>query len=75
MLRNGTARDEEHLRDFNRKIVALGEKLGKPVAATGDVHFLHPEDSIYRTIVQAGQGYEDCELQPPLYYKTTQEML
>ncbi|MDD6143342.1 MAG: PolC-type DNA polymerase III [bacterium] len=75
MIRNGTARDVEQLRDFNRKIVALGEKLGKPVCATGDVHFLNPEDAIYRTIIQAGLGFDDCDQQAPLYFKTTDEML
>lgn len=75
LLKNGEARDEAQLRDFNRRIVALGEKLGKPVVATGDVHFKDPQDAVYRAILQAGQGYEDCDDQPPLYFKTTDEML
>ena len=75
MLKNGEAKDEETLRDYNRRIVALGERMGKPVVATGDVHFQNPQDAIYRTILQAGLGYDDCDEQPPLYFKTTDEML
>jgi len=75
LMRNGIVKDEEGLRDLNRRIVALGEKLGKPVAATGDVHFLEPEDAIYRTIIMHARGFEDAEEQAPLYFKTTDEML
>jgi len=75
MLRNGKVKDEEGLRDLVRKVIALGERMGKPVVATGDVHFLEPEDEIYRRILQVGNGYADGEEQPPLWFHTTEEML
>ncbi len=74
MVRKGTA-TEEGLRDNVRRIVALGLKLSKPVVATSDLHFLDPEDALHRGILQAGQGYADADLQPPLYFRTTGEML
>ena len=66
---------EEDLREINRRIVRLGEKLNKPVCATGDVHFLDPGDEVYRRIIQTGNGMDDAEHQPPLYLHTTDEML
>lgn len=65
----------EVIKDFNRKVVELGDKLGLPVVATGDVHFLKKSDGIIRQIVMAGQGFDDIENQAPLYLKTTEEML
>jgi DNA polymerase-3 subunit alpha (Gram-positive type) len=67
--------NDEALRDIVRKIVAIGEELEKPVVATCDVHFMDPEDEIYRRILQAGQKYEDADMQAPLYLRTTDEML
>ncbi len=75
MVRNGTVADREALKDINRKIVELGEKLNKLVVATCDVHFMDPQDEIYRRILQAGQGYDDADQQAPLYLRTTNEML
>ncbi len=75
LIREGRVPDEDALRQLNVKIVELAEKLGKPYVATGDVHFLEPHDQICRAILQAGMGYEDCDKQPPLYLKTTDEML
>ena len=75
MVRNETVKDVEELKDINRKIVALGEKLQKPVVATCDVHFMDPQDEIYRRILMAGQGYDDADEQAPLYLRTTDEML
>ena len=75
LLRNGKVSSEEDLRDLNRAIVQLGDRLGKPVVATCDVHFKDPEDAVFREVLQAGQGYEDFANQPPLYFRTTDEML
>ncbi len=75
LVRNGRVDDIEELKNINRKIVSLGEKLNKPVIATGDVHFLEKEDEIYRRILMSGQGFGDAEEQSPLYLMTTDEML
>ncbi len=66
---------DEDLRNLNRKIVSIGEKYQKPVCATCDVHFLNPEDEIYRAILQASSGFNEAESQAPLYLRTTDEML
>ena len=66
---------EEKLRDYNRRIVELGERLGKPVCATGDVHFLEPEDEILRRILKNVRGFGDVDRPMPLYFRTTDEML
>lgn len=66
---------KEDLIDINKKIVKLGEQFNKPVCATCDVHFLNPEDEVYRRIIMAGKGFEDCDNQAPLYLHTTDEMI
>ena len=77
MLRDekSTVKTVEDLKEINRKIVRLGEQCGKPVCATCDVHFLDPEDEIYRRILMAGMGFKDSDEQAPLYLRTTEEML
>ena len=75
MLRDGTVASREQLMENNRLICRIGEKLGKPVVATCDVHFLNKEDAIFRAILMAGMGFQDADLQAPLFLRTTDEML
>ena len=75
MLDKGMAKDLEQLRNFNRTVVRLGQALGKPVVATGDVHFLNPEDEVFRHILLATKGFDDADKPNPLYFRTTDEML
>ena len=75
MVREGTAKDDEELMDYNRRIIAFGDKLGIPVCATCDVHFIDPKDAIYRKIILTSMGFKDAENQAPLYLRTTDEMM
>ncbi len=78
MLRDGKyewIKTKEDLQTLNQQVIDWGERFDKPVVATGDVHFLHPEDEIYRRILMKGKGFDDADLQPPLYFHTTEEML
>ncbi|MBQ7723171.1 MAG: PolC-type DNA polymerase III, partial [Selenomonadaceae bacterium] len=67
-------KSDDDLRDINRKVVALAKKLGKPIVATTDAHFLNPENKICRAVLMHSKGYSDADLQPPLYLRTTDEM-
>ena len=66
---------DEDLRDINRKVAALAKKLGKPLVATTDAHFLNPEDAICRKVLLASKSFDDADKQPPLYLRTTDELL
>lgn len=75
LIENGTVRDEEDLKELNRQIIALGKRLDKPVVATCDVHFLDPEDEIYRKILLASKKFSDADKDLPIYFRTTDEVL
>lgn len=75
LIAKGSVKDEEELKDINRKIYNLAKECNKPTVATGDVHFLDPTDEAFRRIIMAGQGFSDADNQAPLYFKTTEEML
>lgn len=75
LIAEGKVKDDEGLRELNRRVVALGEKYGKPVVATCDAHFMNPEDEIYRKILQAGMKFKDYDRDCGLFYRTTREML
>ncbi len=75
LVREGTVDSEEDIKRFNLKMIEIADRLGKPVVATCDVHYLRPGDAIYREVLQAGQGYDDYMNQPPVYLRTTKEML
>ncbi|MDR1261971.1 MAG: PolC-type DNA polymerase III, partial [Oscillospiraceae bacterium] len=75
LIRSGRVKDAEGLHEINRRIIALADSLGKPVVATGDTHFLNPEDAKYREVLMTNKGFKDAAEQAPLYFRTTDDML
>lgn len=75
LIRKGEVPNLEALQEYNRKICEIGRRTGRPVAATCDVHFLRPEDEVFRRILMSGQKYDDADQQAPLYFRSTEEML
>jgi DNA polymerase-3 subunit alpha (Gram-positive type) len=75
LIKKNMVKDEYGLRELNKKVCELGDFYNKKVVATGDVHFLEPRDEVFRRILMAGKGFDDADNQPPLYFKTTTEML
>ena len=75
MIRNGSVGSKKDLECINKKIIDLGKKMGKMTVATGDVHFMEPEDEVFRRVLMAGKGFDDADFQAPLYLRTTREML
>ena len=75
MKRNGQVRDDNELIEINKKIVSIGDKIGRKTVATCDVHFLDPKDEMYRRVLMGAQGFEDADNQAPLYLRTTAEMM
>lgn len=75
LVREGLVKNDEGLRQINLTVAEIAAKLNKPLVATCDVHFLNPEDEVYRRILMAGKGFSDADNQPPLFFRTTEEML
>ena len=75
MIEKNIVKDAQELKNINKRIYNLGKKYNRPTVATGDVHFLEPQDEVFRRIIMAGKGFKDADNQPPLYFKTTEEML